>query len=41
MDIKVGDYVTRISHSHDMIFKVIDIEDNICYLKKHMKHLLL
>lgn len=33
MDIKVGDYVTRISHGHDMIFKVIDIESGICYLK--------
>ncbi len=33
MDIKVGDYVTRISHKNDMIFKVISIEDNTCYLK--------
>ena len=33
MDIKVGDYVTRISHKHDMIFRVIDIDDGICYLK--------
>ena len=34
MDIKVGDYVTRISHKHDMIFKVIDIDDDdVCYLK--------
>ena len=33
MDIKVGDYVTRISHNHDMVFKVIDIDGNICYLK--------
>ena len=33
MDIKVGDYVTRISHKHDMIFKVLDIDDDICYLK--------
>jgi len=33
MDIKVGDYVTRISHKHDMIFKVIGIEAEICYLK--------
>lgn len=31
--INVGDYVTRISHSNDMLFKVIDIEDDICYLK--------
>lgn len=33
MDIKVGDYVTRISHKHDMIFRVISIEADICYLK--------
>ena len=34
MDIKVGDYVTRISHKHDMIFRVIDIDDDdTCYLK--------
>ncbi len=33
MDIKVGDFVTRTSHKNDMIFKVISIEDNICYLK--------
>lgn len=29
----MGDYVTRISHNNDMIFKVIDIEEDICYLK--------
>ena len=33
MDIKIGDYVTRTSHNHDMVFKVIDINDDICYLK--------
>ena len=33
MDIKVGDFVTRISHHHDMVFKVIDIDGDICYLK--------
>ena len=32
MDIKIGDYVTRISHNHDMIFKVTKIEEDICYL---------
>ena len=31
--VKVGDYVTRISHNHDMIFKVISIDSDICYLK--------
>ena len=29
----MGDYVTRISHKHDMIFKVIEIDEDICYLK--------
>lgn len=33
MDIKVGDYVTRISHKNDMIFRVISIEADTCYLK--------
>lgn len=33
MDIKVGDYVTRISHNHDMIFKVISIDGDTYYLK--------
>ena len=33
MEIQVGDYVTRISHKHDMIFKVIEIDDDICYLR--------
>jgi len=33
MDIKKGDYVTRISYNHDTLFKVINIKDNICYLK--------
>ena len=33
MDIKVGNYVTRITHHHDMIFKVLDIDGDICYLK--------
>ena len=33
MYIKVGDYVTRISHNHDMIFKVIDIDGDTYYLK--------
>lgn len=33
MDIKEGDYVTRISHKHDMVFKIINIIDDVCYLK--------
>ena len=33
MEIQVGDYVTRISHKHDMIFKVIEIDEDICYLR--------
>ena len=33
MEIQIGDYVTRISHKHDMIFKVIDIVEDICYLR--------
>lgn len=33
MDIKKGDYVTRISYKHDTLFKVINIKNDICYLK--------
>lgn len=31
--INVGDYVTRKSHGNDIVFKVIDIKNNIYYLK--------
>ncbi len=31
--IKVGDYVTRNSYNNDIIFKVVSIEDGICYLE--------
>ena len=30
--IKIGDYVTRISYGNDIIFKVDDIDESICYL---------
>ncbi len=33
MDIKKGDYVTRISHNNDTIFVVLNIMDDIVYLK--------
>lgn len=33
LDIQKGDYVTRNSYNNDTIFKVINIKDNICYLK--------
>jgi spore coat assembly protein len=33
MDIQKGDYVTRESHHHDTVFKVISIKDGIYYLK--------
>lgn len=33
MEIKKGDYVTRISYNHDTLFKVINVKDGICYLK--------
>lgn len=28
----IGDYVTRKSYNNDIIFKIVDIKDNICYL---------
>ncbi len=33
MDYKVGDLVTRKSHNHDTIFKIIEIDEEIAYLK--------
>ncbi len=33
MEWKVGDLVTRISHNHDMVFKILGIEEEVCYLK--------
>lgn len=30
---RVGDLVTRISYNHDIVFKIIDIKNNIYYLK--------
>lgn len=33
MEFKIGDYVTRNSYNNDIVFKIIDIEEDICYLK--------
>ena len=33
MNLKIGDYVTRISHNHDIVFQIVSIEKNIAYLK--------
>lgn len=33
MDINIGDFVTRISHENDMVFKVIDINEDLVTLK--------
>ncbi len=33
MDFKIGDHVTRTSHNNDTIFTIVDIENDICYLK--------
>lgn len=32
-NIKIGDYVVRKSHNKDILFKVIDIKYNVCYLQ--------
>ena len=29
----IGDYVTRKSYDNDIIFKIVDIRDNVCFLK--------
>ena len=33
VDFKIGDLVTRASHNHDTVFEIIDITDDIAYLK--------
>ena len=33
MNFKVGDYVTRNSHNNDIVFKIINIVQNIVYLQ--------
>lgn len=33
MDFKLGDFVTRISHKHDIVFKIVGIEGNVVFLK--------
>lgn len=33
MNFKIGDLVTRISHKHDIVFKIVNFSDNIVYLK--------
>ncbi len=33
MNLKIGDLVTRISHEHDILFKILEINGNIAYLK--------
>lgn len=33
MNFRLGDFVTRVSHKHDIIFKIVGIEGNIVFLK--------
>lgn len=33
MKFKLNDYVTRKSYNHDIVFKVVDIQNNVVYLK--------
>ena len=32
VNFKVGDYVTRVSHNHDIVFRIINISGNNVYL---------
>ena len=34
MDLKVNDYVTRLSHQHDMVFQIINITEDGNYILK-------
>jgi yabG peptidase U57 len=40
MDMKVGDYVTRKKYNHDIIFRIIKIEDNKVFLHGEMFRLI-
>ncbi len=33
MDFRIGDFVTRISHNHDILFKILEINGNVAILK--------
>jgi len=33
LDFRVGDLVTRISHNHDILFKIVNFEGNVVFLK--------
>ena len=33
LDFREGDFVTRISHNHDIVFKIISIDGNVATLK--------
>ena len=33
MNFKLGDFVTRISHKHDIVFKIVGVEGNLAFLK--------
>lgn len=33
MNFKLGDYVTRQSYNNDLVFQIIDIDDDIAYLR--------
>ena len=33
LEFKKGDYVSRNSYKNDIIFKIINIKKNVCYLK--------
>ena len=33
LEFKEGDFVTRISHNHDIIFKIVSIDGNVAMLK--------
>ena len=33
MNFRIGDFVTRISHKHDIVFKIVGLEGNVVFLK--------
>ena len=41
MKFRINDYVTRKSYNNDIVFRIVDIQNNVAYLKGFKKKLLL
>ena len=37
---KINDYVSRVSYNHDIVFKIIEIENDVAILEGYQKRLI-